>query len=261
MKIDPASPWFSHGNYRVFYLPETDSTNTRMKLWARGDCPVSPACALQPYDLIAANLQTGGRGRLGRQFVSPGSGLYFSVLIPEASPERAARCTPVCAAAMALALEGMGFQDIGVKWVNDLYRRGRKIAGILCEWIPEGVVCGIGLNVTAPPGGFPKEAGPAGALSDSPVCAEEILSRFMDALRALLQDPSRAHRVYRERMFLLGQHVTCARGREYLSGVCEDVGEDYSLLLRLEDGKEIALSSGEVIHVRPKEEHDASGIV
>jgi len=254
VKVNPLAPCFRGAFYRVFYLPETDSTNTRMKAWLQGECPFAGATAPRAFDLLAAGRQTAGRGRLGRHFLSPESGLYFSVLIPQADAEKASKCTPLCAAAMAKALEETGVQGINVKWVNDLYKNGRKVAGILCEYTQGHVVCGIGLNVSAPPDGFPPEAGMAGALGGKPICPEKLLSGFMNALNAYLRRPHEALAFYRERDLLKGRQVTVQRGEETFLGTALGVNDDFALLVS-HGGRVEALSSGEVIHVTMEDKH------
>lgn len=120
-------------------------------------------------DAVTAESQTRGRGRYGRNFHSPrGSGLYLSILLPYRETDR---LTVRAAAAVITAIEEVTGIAPDVKWVNDLYLGGRKIAGILAEALvdetgnPGAVILGVGINLTEPPGGYPEEIrGTAGAL-------------------------------------------------------------------------------------------------
>ncbi|MDZ7750754.1 MAG: biotin--[acetyl-CoA-carboxylase] ligase [Gammaproteobacteria bacterium] len=127
-------------------LPSVDSTNR----WLIGRA-VSGGTA--PAAVVSEH-QSGGRGRRGRVWVSPfGQNLYLSLLwyfedIAHALPA----CSLAVAVAVARALRSMGAGDIGLKWPNDVYWRGRKLAGMLLELVGEAagpykVVIGVGVNV------------------------------------------------------------------------------------------------------------------
>lgn len=79
--------------------------------------------------VLIAQAQSAGRGRNGRPFFSPpGSGLYMSILLrPELGARQAVRITAMAAVAAARAAERLCGAEIGIKWVNDLMRDGRKV--------------------------------------------------------------------------------------------------------------------------------------
>jgi len=118
--------------------------------------------------VVVAASQTGGRGRLNRNWLSPpGMGLYFSVLL---RPELAAEDLPKITLAAGLAISKAVESEYGVvpqiKWPNDLLLAGRKFGGILAETgavqiMPNRqktlVVIGVGLNLQLPEGGFPAD--------------------------------------------------------------------------------------------------------
>ena len=126
-------------------LDETDSTNLRLKEEYR-------AGQLTPPFLLTADSQTTGRGRLGRSFVSPpGTGLYMSLL---SAPPPGADCgliTVLAAVAVCGAIEEMTALQPKIKWVNDLFLRGKKVCGILAETAGERVIVGIGVNLAPAP--------------------------------------------------------------------------------------------------------------
>ena len=121
-----------------------DSTNLKVKEMAQRG-------AAEGVTLIV-DRQTAGRGRLGRQFHSPEGGLYLSTLL---RPAYAEGITCRAAVAAARAIESLCDLRVDIKWVNDLYVNGRKVAGILAEGILDAdgaltaVVLGIGINVGA----------------------------------------------------------------------------------------------------------------
>jgi len=105
--------------------------------------------------VVVADVQTAGRGRLGRRWEAPaGASLLFSVaLTPHVAPERLPTLTLVAARSVADAL---GVES-EIKHPNDVLVRGRKIAGALGEARGELVVLGIGVNLNVPAGGLPVE--------------------------------------------------------------------------------------------------------
>lgn len=133
---------------KIILLEETDSTNRIAKELARQGAPEGT--------LVTANMQSAGRGRLGRSFYSPaGSGIYTSmVLRPSLCAEQALRITSCAAVAVARAIEKVTGAFTQIKWVNDVYLNGKKVCGILTEaafgaegTAMEFAVLGIGVNV------------------------------------------------------------------------------------------------------------------
>jgi BirA family biotin operon repressor/biotin-[acetyl-CoA-carboxylase] ligase len=105
--------------------------------------------------VVAADVQTAGRGRLGRAWEAPrGTSLLFSVvLVPQARPERLPGLTLVGAHAVTDAL----VVPATIKHPNDVLVGGRKLAGILGEARDGRVVLGIGINVNVPADGLPRD--------------------------------------------------------------------------------------------------------
>jgi len=234
-------------------LDSIDSTNTALKAAAAGG-------AAHGTVLIAA-AQTAGRGRRGRSFFSPGgTGLYVSLLLrPDLAPDKAIRLTTAAAVAAAGAIEAVTGADVQIKWVNDLFLAGRKIAGILTESAvaPGGdlldyAVLGIGINITPPEGGFPGEiAEIAGALLQTPVpdgrarIAAAFLTRFFQLYESVGTDTAFMDE-YRRRSFVPGRDVTVLRGEQSYPAHAVAVNDDGTLTVRLPDGTEQILSSGEI---------------
>lgn len=228
-----------NSDYTVTVLAEIPSTNTALKEMAAQDASIGTT-------LIAAR-QTGGRGRLGRQFHSPEGGLYLSTLT---APTDTATC---CAAvAAARAIESLCDAKIDIKWVNDLYLNGRKVAGILAEGIfsPDGalsaVVLGIGINVGVTD--FPDELKSiATSLGNEgfTLAREDVAAAFLGELTNALTD-STAMDEYRRRNIVLGRPITVMRGGETYPATAETITDAGHLLVRDENGHTHALSSGEV---------------
>ena len=225
---------------QVRVLSQVDSTNARLKEGARTG-------AIHPPFLLAADYQTAGRGRLGRTFVSPpGTGLYMSLLasLPENTPP--GRITILSAVAVCRALEELTSLRPAVKWVNDIFVRGRKVCGILAEGVGQAVIIGIGVNVSTPPGGFPPEAGVAGALNvplDRSLLAGRITRFLMDGLGDPLSPELLSQ--YRQRMPLMGREVCYMLGGRQEKGRVTGIAEDGGLMVEGADGPR-TLESGEV---------------
>ena len=116
--------------------------------------------------IIFAERQNAGRGRFGRRWESaPHRGLWFSLLLRPALPlARWARLTTWAAVAVAAAVERVAGRRASIKWPNDVFLDGKKVAGILIESGTDGAglpfaVVGIGVNVNHEPSDFPPELG------------------------------------------------------------------------------------------------------
>ena len=141
------------------------STNTLLRQRAEAGEPEGLA-------LVAA-AQTAGRGRRDHTFFSPpDTGLYLSFLVrPQLSAKDALLLTTCAAAAVALAIEDCAGVPAEIKWVNDVFCRGKKVCGILTEGaldLETGglqyAIVGIGVNCFPPEGGFPEDLPEAGSV-------------------------------------------------------------------------------------------------
>jgi BirA family transcriptional regulator, biotin operon repressor / biotin---[acetyl-CoA-carboxylase] ligase len=160
----------------VHYDETTVSTNTTaLDMAARGE---------PEWTVVAAGHQTGGRGRLGRTWVSqPDASLLFSFLLrPPLPPDRALLLTLLSAVAMAEAAEAEAGVNVGCKWPNDLLLESRKVAGILAEARVRGrslqhVVIGLGVNLRGVPDGVEYAA------SLGPIDRRALLAGFLRRFR------------------------------------------------------------------------------
>ena len=132
----------------IYVYNSIDSTNTKAKKMHE-DGYVGNA-------VVIADAQTGGRGRMGRSFISDeGKGLYLSILLDkEHIHGTGVALTTYMAVIAARVIERISGVDVRIKWVNDLYVNGRKLAGILTEGKTDPddgslvyAVCGIGVNI------------------------------------------------------------------------------------------------------------------
>jgi BirA family biotin operon repressor/biotin-[acetyl-CoA-carboxylase] ligase len=223
--------------------------------------------------LVVSEVQTGGRGRLGRRWGSPAGGLWMSlVLRPGISTEVAARLTQAAAVGVAKALWELGV-EARIKWPNDLLVGGRKICGILAESSVESVpvaaknvepgegrpvdfvVLGVGLNANLDPGDLDVPDHEVATLRselgrdvDLLKLLASLLSHLDDELgriedfRTILDD-------WRALNCTLGERVRVRKFGEVLEGMALDLGPEGELLLETRDGV-VALFEGEVEQLR-----------
>lgn len=248
--LSPAYPWKD----RLFVYPELDSTNTRLKSMASQGAPQGT--------VLIADRQTGGRGRLGRTFLSPaGVGVYLSILLrPGCRPMELMHLTCAAAAAMCRALESAAGIRPGIKWTNDLVWGKRKLAGILTEMglnaagNVDWAIVGIGVNCCQAEADFDPEirdkacslAMAAGHEIDRARVAAAMLEALWEMDASLLTGKEEMLRFYRARCVTLGKEVSIVKGDEVRHGKALDVDEEGALVVRFSDGHAEAVSSGEV---------------
>lgn len=230
----------------VTVLQSVDSTNTYAKRLAAGGCPSGT--------VIIANEQTGGRGRRGNSFFSPAStGLYMSVVIRPQEKLVDSGYYTICAAnAVCRAIESLTPKKPLIKWVNDVFIDNKKVCGILTEGAAdletrelEYAVIGIGVNVSTD--SFPNEIeGIAGAVNEK-ISRNELAAKIITELySALCDDYKKSVKYYRERSLVISKTVSFTKNNTSYIGLCLDVLDNGELLVRLENGEEMKLNSGEV---------------
>ena len=212
--------------------------------------------------VLLAEEQTAGRGRMSRSFFSPPrSGLYMSLLLrPHLSAQLSTRITACAAVAVAEAIEELTGCRAEIKWVNDVLVDGKKVCGILTEGsidcesgLMHYAIVGIGINIRPPEGDFPAELRQiAGALPAAPDgedlrcrLAAAVLDRLMDLYEQLPEGD--CYEAYKSRSCLIGRQINILPLEgEPVPATAIDVEPDFSLRVRLADGTETCLSSGEV---------------
>lgn len=243
------SPW------RVSLFGAVDSTNTMLKKMAQEGAPAGT--------VLVADRQTGGRGRLGRTFLSPGGvGVYLSALIrPDCAPTQLMHLTCAVAVAMCDAVENaFGFRP-GIKWTNDLVVGTKKLGGILTELGLDPktgrishAVLGIGINCGQLEADFDESIRPI-ATSVRMVTGMEadrnrLIAQMVKALeamdRTLLCSPAPMLERYRSDCITLGQEVSIVRSGEVRHATALDIDGEGGLMVRYDSGETDTVTSGEV---------------
>ena len=237
----------------VICLDSVDSTNNYLKALALSGAPAGTA--------VVANAQTAGRGRLGRSFHSPADeGIYLSFLLrPDCGAEAAPQLTAWAAAAMCGAVEAASGLRPGIKWVNDLVVKGRKLSGILTEMSVEAesghiqfVVLGVGINVSQSV--FPPElsdiATSISMESGRHISRCELAAEMIRALDGLSRDfPTEKPRyleAYRRDCAILGRELSYTLNGRSVSARAESIDDDFGLTVQRSDGARETLRAGEV---------------
>lgn len=236
------------------YFDTITSTNDVLKLLAAQGAPEGTC--------LIAGSQSGGRGRLGRSFLSPPeAGVYMSVLLrPKCTPLELMHltCAAGCAACDAIQ-SAMGFRP-GIKWINDIVYRKRKLAGILVEMglEPGGAVgyavIGIGINCNQEETDFPPEirsfAGSLKMAVEAPVSRAVIAAGMVDAFAQmnarLLTHQADILAQYRRDCVTIGKSVNVIRSEFSRPGKALDVDDAGALVVQYADGSVEHVNSGEV---------------
>ncbi len=257
---------------------ETGSTNSDLLAAARAGAPEGT--------VLAAEVQTAGRGRLDRRWTCPPrAALSFSVLLrPDGVPAVARGWIPLLAGvAVAAGLRAQAGLDARLKWPNDVLVGGAKIAGILAEQAGDAIVLGIGINVTTRRDELPVPHATsvvlAGAAPDReqllvavlgeletwyrrwvaavaagpPVLAGTVLAGTVLAGTVLAGpggDPAGLRAEYLRLSATVGQQVRVSMpGGKLVTGRAGDVDATGRLVVGTASGP-VAVSAGDVVHVR-----------
>jgi BirA family biotin operon repressor/biotin-[acetyl-CoA-carboxylase] ligase len=239
---------------RVLYcFPKVTSTNDVILQLAQGGAPEGT--------VVAAEVQTQGRGRQGRRWVlSEGKALAFSVLLhPHLHPDEVSEITLAAAVAVAKSLEDYRFRP-RIKWPNDLLLSGLKVCGILTEMGPKkdkmlSAVLGIGVNLNQSardfPAGLRKTATSLYRASGRKVDRVRFFQRLLVHLEETYRWVSerRFSKVlseWRKRSDTLGQQVKVTQGYHHFYGQAVDLDEKGALLVRSDWGMTERVTSGDV---------------
>lgn len=217
--------------------------------------------------VVLAEEQTAGKGRKGRGFYSPaGTGIYMSVLFrPTVDQSKdVVLVTTAASVAVCRAIRTVLKEEPEIKWVNDVYLHGKKICGILTEAVSDfesgridTVVVGIGINYRIPEGGYPEELRDiVGAVCtrDQMVPRNLLASAVLNELYELYEGLSKRTYMqdYRRWSNVIGKEVRFSTGVDYDDrtdweyGTALDIDEDGGLIVRMQNGEERILRTGEI---------------
>ena len=217
-----------HSPVKVSFNPDCKSTQIDAKTGMEAGAPSDT--------LYLATSQSAGRGHLK----------------PNLPFDQIPSYTILTAGAIYKAIKNLTLMDIDIKWVNDIYYKNKKIAGILTEAttsIENGqvtdVIIGVGFNFSIKD--FPEDLkDKAGSLFDkkTPISRNELIAEIWKCFYE--SDPEELIYLYKQRSFVLGREVSFSQNNTNYKGLAKDVSDSGQLLVQLDNGQEIWLNSGEV---------------
>ncbi len=212
--------------------------------------------------VIAAEHQSAGRGRLGREWVTPArSSLTVSfLLVPQqVSAERWPWLPLVTGVAAAAAVRRVTGVQVSLKWPNDVLADDHKLGGILLERVERdgsaAAVVGVGINCDQSDEELPvPEATSLAIVTDGTVDRSGLLVALVEELETRYDEwlaGSDLRPAYLELCTTIGQQVKVAVPGGEVVGEAVDVDGSGRLVVRTADGEE-HLGAGDVVHVRPE---------
>ncbi len=205
--------------------------------------------------IVAAEVQTQGKGRLGRGWISPKGGIYFTIILrPKISPAYAPRINLMASIAVAKAIRNLSGLKAELKWPNDVLIEGKKVCGILAEMEAETdiikfVNVGIGINANA----VITQRGVTSIKEQlwGEISRKELLSfilKEMKAQQALLTDEDLL-REWRRLSGTLGREVRVIAPGEEIIGRAIDIDAKGELVIKERDGSVKVAVAGDCFHL------------
>ncbi len=230
------------GLFKVITLDVTDSTNNEAKrIIASGE--------KEPF-LVVANAQTNGRGRQGKSFFSPkDTGLYMTVCFPiKENAQSFLYMTSAAAVSVVREILSLTGTICRIKWVNDIYLDGKKISGILTEYVSGEnpcIIVGIGINLTTAK--FPDDIKEIAGTLSKDISPTLIASGITLRLKTYFDKGSSSFMEdYRKFSLVLDEDITYIKNGEAYFGRAIEILDSGALLVLKEDGTKEILDSGEI---------------
>ncbi|RZH66782.1 biotin--[acetyl-CoA-carboxylase] ligase [Natrinema altunense] len=247
----PAVEFELEAPFSIEYHDSVGSTNDRAReLAGEGATDVA----------VLANEQTGGRGRLDREWTAPAGGVWVSVVTrPAITPAQAPLYTLAASVATATAAREAGV-DARIKWPNDVVVPAgddgdyRKLAGILTEmegqtdrvdWLVPGIGVNANLDADALPEGATSVRAEAGDVD-----RRRFVQRLLEGFDRYRRDLEAVVPAWRELALTIGQRVRVDRPAGEIVGEAIDVTESGALVVETDDER-VTIPAGDCEHLRP----------
>ena len=194
--------------------------------------------------IVLAEAQTHGRGRLGREWLSPKGGIYFTLILrPKISPANAPRINLMASVAVAVTIRKLFGLDAGLKWPNDVLIEGKKVCGILAEMDAETDVLnfvnlGIGINANTSIPRFEKTATSLKHATGKDISRKELLGALLleiEHRQASLMEATLLEE-WRKLSVTLDKDVRIVAPGEVIVGRAIDVDTTGALIIRQRNG-------------------------
>jgi len=238
----------------IVYFDSIDSTNTKAKEIASMD--------IIDGTVVISEEQTAGRGRVGRQWISPKyKGIWMSIILkPDMEPSNASNITLIAAAAVTMALKDFDV-DVQIKWPNDIILNNKKLGGILTEMsselnLIEYIIIGIGINVNNSEEDF-SDTLEAIATSLKIETADnfnrqKLLGSILNHFEILYEEYilesnlTSTLQVCKKNSILLGKEIQLYHKGVLITATAVDISDEGLLIIQHKDGSIEKIISGEV---------------
>ncbi len=236
----------------IHLLNETVSTNTlAMEIASKGG----------PEGMVViAETQAGGKGRLGRKWISPKGNLYLSVILrPDIAMHKAPLITLMGAVAVASAIRKQCNLEARIKWPNDVVISGKKVSGLLSEMSAEQdrirhIVLGIGVDVNMDLQTLPTDVGArattlaleTGEKIDRTALLKQLLRELDSRYLAFLADEGDVLREWISLNVTVGNRVQVTGAGRTMEGLAKGIDSDGRLIIKLNDGSMQTVAAGDV---------------
>jgi BirA family biotin operon repressor/biotin-[acetyl-CoA-carboxylase] ligase len=242
----------------VIYVDETTSTNDEAKKLAEEGAVEGT--------VVIAGAQSAGKGRLGREWISPRGGAWMSIVLRPPSMRPLQKLTLLAGLSVAKTLKDLYGVNAVLRWPNDVLVGERKICGILAEGAFEGevplyIVMGIGINANVDlqsfPKGFRTKAISIRKLLRHDISLNELIARLLKtldtdyALFARGEDES-LMKEYGKLCATIGSDVRVVCGVETVEGRAKRISSEGGLIVRTSGGSETTVLAGDCIHLTEK---------
>ncbi len=235
----------------IFYFKQADSTNRVAKELARK--------GVKHGSIVVAEVQTHGRGRLGRSWESAPGGVYMSIILrPDMHPAQVTLLTLLAGVAVIRGIKRACNVEVGLKWPNDIMVSDCKLGGVLCEMEGESehvdfVVIGIGVDVNCEASvGIPTtslRAESGGYVSITGII-QAVLEEFEMLYTEFQIEPAGFLPEYKKYCLTLGHMVSAQGHRRSVTGRAVDISPGGGLMVEGKSGRVEEVVSGEIIHLR-----------
>jgi BirA family biotin operon repressor/biotin-[acetyl-CoA-carboxylase] ligase len=207
--------------------------------------------------IVIAEVQTRGRGRLSREWLSPEGGLYFTIILrPKISPAYAPRVNLMAATAVAATIKKLFGLRAELKWPNDVLIAGKKVCGILAEMDAEMDVVncvnvGIGINANTSIPQFEKTVTSLRDVLGRVISRKELLTALLVEIERRLPSLMKADLLeeWKKLSATLNRDVRISSLGEEVIGQAIDIDATGALILKGKDGSLRTVLVGDCIHL------------
>ena len=234
---------------RIYYFPQIGSTMDAARELAKKGAGEGI--------IVIAEVQTRGRGRLSREWLSPEGGIYFTIILrPKISPAYAPRVNLMAATAVAATIKKLFGLRAELKWPNDVLIAGKKVCGILAEMDAEMDVVncvnvGIGINANTSIPQFERTVTSLRDVLGRVISRKEFLTALLVEIERRLPSLMKADLLeeWKKLSATLNRDVRISSLGEEVIGQAIDIDANGALILKSKDGSLRTVLVGDCIHL------------